>query len=101
MDILTIVKNLLNITGDYQDDILLAYIEEIQQYLLDAGVHPLIAYQKISAGTIARGITDLWNYGVGEGKLSPYFKERVIQLSLKNITVIEPRKEGDNNELSS
>jgi hypothetical protein len=36
---------------------------------------------KTTAGTVARGVSDLWNYGAGAGKLSEYFYERVIQLS--------------------
>ncbi len=101
MEILNTVKKLLGIVGNYQDETLTAYIDEIQQYLLSAGVNPLIVYSKISAGTIARGVMDLWDYGAGHGKLSPYFKERVIQLSYKQIPEINPINGGDVNELSS
>lgn len=38
---------------------------------------------KKCVGVIARGVSDLWNYGNGSTGLSPYFKERVIQLSLE------------------
>lgn len=31
-------------------------------------------------GAVARGVTDLWNFGAGNGKLSEYFYQRVIQL---------------------
>ncbi len=82
-DMLTTVKNALNITGTYQDTALQTYIDEINEYMLDAGVDASLINTKVSAGTVTRGVSDLWNYGAGEGKLSPYFYERVIQLALK------------------
>lgn len=80
-NMLTTVKAALNITGTYQDTALQAYIDEVNQYLLAAGVPSSLINVAASAGTVARGVADLWNYGAGEGKLSPYFYERVIQLS--------------------
>lgn len=84
-DILTSVKTALGITGTYQDTTLTAYINEVNEYLADAGVSDTIIGAQMSAGVVARGVADLWNYGAGEGKLSPYFYERVIQLSKKVI----------------
>lgn len=75
------VKSALGITGDYQDGTLNVYIDEVNEYLQAAGVPSSIIGTKASAGVVARGVADLWNYGAGEGKLSPYFYERVIQLS--------------------
>ena len=74
------VKNALGITGDYQDDTLQMYFDEVVSFLSDAGV----AETNITSGIVARGISDLWNYGSGEGKLSPYFIQRASQLALKN-----------------
>lgn len=79
MAVLEDVKNALGVTGDYQDDTLNQYITEVQEFLKDAGV-PL-ANQ--TSGVIARGVADLWNYGAGEGKLSPYFIMRASQLALR------------------
>lgn len=73
------VKLALNITGDYQNDTLQIYFDEVVEYLKDAGV----AESNITKGIIARGVSDLWNYGAGEGKLSEYFYQRAKQLSLK------------------
>ena len=73
------VKTLLGITGDYQDDLLSAYIAEVEAFLQDAGV----ASHNITAGIVARGVTDLWNLGAGDGKLSEYFMQRATQLSYK------------------
>ena len=79
MALLDDVKNALGVTGDYQDNTLNQYISEVQSFLEDAGV-PL-ANQ--TSGVIARGVADLWNYGAGEGKLSPYFIMRASQLALR------------------
>lgn len=73
------VKNALGITGDYQDDTLQVYVDEVIAFLVDAGV----AERHITSGIVARGVSDLWNYGSAEGKLSPYFMQRASQLSLK------------------
>lgn len=78
-EMLTNVKNALGIVGDYQDSTLTQYIEEVIAFLLDAGV----AQSNITSGIVARGVSDLWNYGVGEGKLSEYFMQRAAQLSFK------------------
>lgn len=77
--ILPKVKNALGITGEYQDDTLRVYIEEVESYMLSAGVPYEVVLSSVAVGTIARGVSDLWNYN--SGNLSPYFKERVIQLT--------------------
>lgn len=79
MNYLEDVKNALGITGDYQDATLTVYINEVVDFLAEAGVKK----SNITTGIIARGVADLWNYGGNEGVLSPYFRERAIQLSLK------------------
>ena len=78
-ELLTAVKKALGIQGTYQDDTLTQYIAEIVDYLTDAGV----AKNNITAGIVARGVSDLWDYGAGDGKLSPYFMQRATQLSYK------------------
>lgn len=82
-DILTKVKNNLGITGDYQNDTLRGYIDEVKQFLLDAGVSETVVESETSAGVIARGVSDLWNYGAGNAELSPYFIQRATQLAYK------------------
>lgn len=74
------VKTSLNITGTYQDETIASYIDEVVEFLKDAGV----ASSKVTPGIVARGVSDLWNYGAGEGKLSQYFMQRAAQLSYKN-----------------
>lgn len=73
------VKSALGITGDYQNETLNVYIEEIVEFLKDSGVKE----QNITSGIVARGVTDLWNYGSGDGKLSSYFVQRATQLAYK------------------
>lgn len=73
------VKNALGITGDYQDDTLQVYFDEVVAFLIDAGV----AQSNITSGIVARGVADLWNYGSGNGRLSEYFLQRAAQLTLK------------------
>ena len=74
------VKIALGITGDYQDATLQIYFDEVVAYLTDAGIQRA----NITAGLVARGVSDLWNYGEAGGKLSEYFYQRAAQLSLKN-----------------
>jgi hypothetical protein len=76
---LTAVKEALNITGEDQDAALLQWIKEVLEFIKDAGVKP----ENITKGLIARGVSDLWNYGAGDGRLSEYFCWRVTQLSYK------------------
>ena len=73
------VKNALGITGEYQDATLQIYIDEVVDFLRDAGV----TESNITTGIVARGVSDLWNYGSAEGKLSQYFYERASQLAFK------------------
>lgn len=81
--ILNLVKNALGITGTYQDNTIKIYIDEVVNYMIDAGVSSKIANSVTSAGVIARGVTDLWNYGSGNGEFSVYFMQRVSQLTYK------------------
>lgn len=78
-EMLSQVKILLGITGSYMDDTINGYIIEVKDFLIEAGVPK----QYIVAGVVARGVSDLWNYGAGEGKLSEYFMQRATQLAYK------------------
>lgn len=74
------VKNALGITGNYLDNTLQIYFDEVVDFLVNAGVKQ----SNMTAGIIARGVADLWNYGAGDGRLSTYFKNRAAQLSYKS-----------------
>lgn len=73
------VKNALGITGVYHDATLQVYFDEAVEFLRGAGVPD----GKMTAGIIARGVADLWNYGGEGGKLSPYFMQRAAQLAMR------------------
>lgn len=82
--ILADVKSSLGITGNFQDNTIKQYIDEVKEFLLEGGVDEGIVNSKISAGIISRGVADLWNYGSGDGKFSEYFFQRATQLALKS-----------------
>lgn len=82
-ELLIRVKKGLGITGDYQDEVIELYIDEAKQYMASAGVKQSIIDSPVSIGTIIRGVSDLWDYGSGSTGLSPYFKERCIQLRMQ------------------
>ena len=79
-ELLIKVKKGLGITGNYQDDTLLIYINEVEDFMRGAGVSDAIINSNSSVGVITRGVSDLWDYGSGSTGLSPYFKERIVQL---------------------
>lgn len=80
----TKVKAGLGITGYFQDETLQVYIDEVKQFMLNAGVQPNIVNSDASVGCIMRGVADLWNYGSGNASLSEYFKMRLIQLKTES-----------------
>ena len=78
--LLSKVKIALLIEGDYHNDMLKLYIDEVLDYMRSAGVPEDVLQSERVIGAVARGVTDLWNFGAGNGKLSEYFYQRVIQL---------------------
>lgn len=77
------VKGALGITGDFQDGPLRTHIRDVKEYLIDGGVKESVINSRSSVGVIIRGVTDLWDYGSGQGKLSSYFMMRATQLAYK------------------
>lgn len=73
------VMTAMGITGDYQTETIRPYFDEVIDFLKDSGV----AEQNITLGLVTRGTSDLWNYGGGDGVLSPYFYQRATQLAYK------------------
>ena len=82
-ELLTKLKSGLGITGTYQDDTLQVYIDEVKSFMESAGVNKSVIESGAAVGCIIRGVADLWNYGSGSANLSPYFVQRLIQLSIK------------------
>lgn len=90
------VKKGLGITGNYQDNTIQEYIDEVKRYLLDGGVKKKVVEHSSTVGVITRGVADLWNYGSGGTSFSPYFIERAIQLSEKDESDLEDEEEEEN-----
>lgn len=84
-EILTKVKNALGITSNAQDETLKVYIDGIKTFMKSAGVSDAVLKSDISSGAIVAGVMDTWNYGSGEISLSPYTKERIIQLKFAQV----------------
>lgn len=93
-EMLTKIKNGLGITGDFQNNTLQVYIDEVKAFMLSAGVSQNVIDSEVSVGCIMRGVADLWNYGNGNTALSEYFKMRVLQL--KAVTIDEESEENGN-----
>lgn len=79
------VKAALGINGDYQNETLSIYIDEVIAELIAAGVKKELAESAAAVGCIACGVNDLWNYTSGGVKHSEFFNRRMIQLSLSEV----------------
>lgn len=77
------VKTALGIGGDYQNETLTIYIDEVIAEMIAAGVKREVAESAAAVGCIACGVNDLWNYSSGGVKHSEYFNRRLVQLSLQ------------------
>lgn len=80
-NLLAMVKTALGITGNFHDDLLQLYINEVCDVMSSAGVSDEVMAGEKIFGCVARGVSDLWNYGQGNTTLSPYFYQRVAQLA--------------------
>lgn len=86
-ELLTAVKNSLNICGTHFDTTLQLYIDEIKEYLRSSGVSDVVIGSNVAVGCISRGVADSWNYGNGDTKLSEYFYQRAEQLRSITATI--------------
>lgn len=80
-ELLTKVKSALGITGDYQNNTLSIYIDDVKEYMKAGGISVEVANSTLAVGAICRGVADLWNYGAGDAEFSKYFMQRVTQLA--------------------
>lgn len=79
-ELLEEVKKRMGVTGEYQDGILSGYIQDVKDFLADAGVDEKILKKNEVIGVVTRGVFDLWVHGSG---FSSYFFQRATQLVLK------------------
>ena len=82
-ELLTEVKKRIGVTGEYQDDTIAGHIQDVKDFMTDAGVSEDVMKSKKIIGAVTRGVSDLWDYGSGNGEFSPYFLQRVTQLAYK------------------
>ena len=82
-ELLSEVKKRIGVTGDYQNDVISGHIQDVKDYMIDSGVSDSVMYSNAIIGAVTRGVSDLWNYGSGNGEFSPYFFQRVTQLVYK------------------
>lgn len=80
-ELLTKIKNGLNITGDFQDEALQIYIDSAKEFMKSAGVTESVLTSPASVGCILQGVSDIWIEKRSD--FSSVFKMRVIQLALK------------------
>ena len=87
-ELLVKVKVGLGNVPSHLDETINLYIDEVINYLLSAGVDKTLLDEKNinekCVGVIIRGVSDLWNYGNGDTKLSDYFYQRADQLRSVN-----------------
>ena len=74
------VKKALGIEGEYQDDTISVYIDEVLMYAESSGVPTSILNSEKMLGLLTCGVSDLWNLNSGNKSFSPYFMQRLIQL---------------------
>lgn len=95
-ELLKKIKTGLGITGDYQDEALQFYIDEVKGFMRSSGVSEEVVNGSNAVGCIMRGVADLWNYGSGSVKLSEYFIQRVLQLAAGAEKAAETTGGGNN-----
>lgn len=78
------VKDMLGISGEFQDETITGYINEVVDFMVSAGISEAVMGSSRCHGAVARGVADLWNYGMGNTSFSPYFLQRVTQLTYSN-----------------
>lgn len=80
VELLCEVKKRIGITGDYQNPIIAGHIKDVKDFMSDAGVPVSVMETDKIIGAVTRGVSDLWNYGSGNGEFSTFFYQRVSQL---------------------
>lgn len=82
-ELLEEVKKRIGVTGSYQDGPISGHIQDVKDFMTSSGVPKDVMGSNKIIGAVTRGVSDLWNYGAGNGEFSPYFFQRVTQLSFE------------------
>jgi hypothetical protein len=72
------VKKAIGVT-DFHDNVIGVWYDEAYTFCKEAGVSESYLQSESAVGLLAKGVLDLWDFGSGTGKLSEYFKMRVVQ----------------------
>lgn len=91
-ELLNKIKKGLGLTGDFHNDTLQVYIDEVKSFLASSGIARHVIESDVAVGCIMRGVADLWHYGSGNANLSNYFKMRLIQLKKETVKPIVAEK---------
>lgn len=78
MDVLKEVKTRLQITGNYQDDMVKGWIDTVKRYLVNAGAHTEWLETESALGVISTGCFDLWT----RASFSNLFKDLAVNFIL-------------------
>lgn len=89
-DILTEVKKRLQITGDYQDDMLMSWIETCKSYLVNGGGSTEEINSSSAYGVIAQGVYDMWT----NKEFSSIFRDMAINWIMSHPTPSESEIKG-------
>jgi len=78
------IKQALGIGDGIPDATINVWLSDVKDFMLNAGVPTSVINAQSTIGTLARGVSDTWNYGDGNTAYSMVFKMRVAQLALGN-----------------
>ena len=78
---LTKIKQALGIGAGIPDATLNVWLSDVKDFMKNAGVPVNVINSDTTIGTLARGVSDIWNYG-DSASYSNVFKMRVSQLAL-------------------
>lgn len=82
-ELFSMVKGALGVTSDLQDQQIKPFFDDVICFLLEAGAKEENILQDTTAGLLSRGVSDLWDTGTGNTRLSEYFIQRAIQFTKK------------------
>lgn len=82
---ITKIKQGLGIAEGIPDATVEIWLTEVKDFMKNSGVPDHVINASTTIGLLARGVSDIWNYGDSEKTgFSVVFMQRVAQLSLGN-----------------
>lgn len=89
-----LINRIIELQGlsEFHRNIVSGHVYDGIDYMKASGVPDSVIYSRKSIGVLNSYVTDVWNLTQGQCKLSPFLKERIIQLALE-----DDEKAGDEN----